>query len=76
MKRRWGLRPHTKHHCNGNRSVNVAADGDNKEGDVMDDIINSEEVGEECEDEPDCEEMTMRTQLEHPPNANPSPLRR
>ena len=68
MKRRWGLSPHTKDHSNGHIYANVAVDegNDNNEGDVMDDINNSEEVGEECEDEPEGEKISANYEEVNP----------
>ena len=73
MKRRWGLRPHTEHHSNGNLYVNVAADDNNVEGDIMNDINDTDEVGEECE-EPEGEEINANCEEVNPTRIIRNPL--
>ena len=74
MKRRWGLRPHNEHNSNGNLYVNVAVDVDNVEGDIMNDINDTDEVGEDCEDEPEGEEISANYEEVHPAKIARYPL--
>ena len=76
MKRRWGLRPHNEYHSNGNLHASVAADesNNNNEGDMMDDINNIWEVGEDIDEEPEGDEINATYEEVNPTKIIRNPL--